>query len=335
MERSNDAPARGGREAVLAGVVYGAAVFAAVFEAISLHGTLAGSRPTGAYLGFAVCLVIAVAASTAMPSPQARNSLLARAAVLLSAVALVSTLVIPGRIAEAQGTAPSGVPVAQAGLFLLFQLGWALTRWLTVDRRIGGEARHIPAAVGSVLLIVGGFLVGRGDDTVAGVATDAEATAVFDQFSDMEDLAFATESEIAGEPGTIVFAHYHPGGQPLLGLSFSTKEWFGRNRISSDLTGVFERDAETEGTHRLLAPDGQVIAGVEVQAGDYVSALRVQFAPWDGTFVSPYDRAWSDWYGGYERGGRTTGIDGATRPIVGLRGSGGMVLTSLSLLTPN
>lgn len=332
MERSNDARAGEGRETLAARAVYATAVLSAVFEAIALHATLAGQRPSGAYLGFALCLVAGLVASTAMPSEPARNRLLARAAVLLSLVALVSTLVIPSRIADAQGSLPSGVPVAKAALFLLFQLGWALTRWLTVDRGVEGQARHIPAAAGTVLLLVGGFVLGRAPETVTSVG-DSESTAVFDQFSDMAELTFATESETAGDPGTVVFAHYHPGGQPLLGLSFSTKDWFDRVRIS-DLRGLFERDAETEGTHRLLAPAEQVIAGIEVQADGYVSALRVQFAPYDGTFVSPYDRSWSEWYGGYERGESSVTIDGATRPIVGLRGSGEMVLTSLSLLTP-
>lgn len=86
MERSNDARAGEGRETLAARAVYATAVLGAVFEAIALHATLAGQRPSGAYLGFALCLVAGLVASTAMPSEPARNRLLARAAVLLSLV---------------------------------------------------------------------------------------------------------------------------------------------------------------------------------------------------------------------------------------------------------
>lgn len=315
-------------------VLYGCAVFVGAFEAISIYGTLAGQRPTGAYAGLLVMLAVGIGASTLVADGAPRRRLIVKGAIIASVVALVGALLIPARIAEAQGAVVAGPHGVQTALFLLFQLGWAVTRWMTGDRIGPTRARHVPAAVGTGLLVVGGFVVGLGEDTPSVEGTVAADSVVFDRFSSAEDLASVTETPVVGDPGSVVFAHYHAGGQPLLGLSFSTKEWFGRERIADDLRGVFERGAEAEAAHLVMAPDGHIVVGIDVQVDDYVSALRVRFAPYDGTWISPYDRTSSDWYGGHDRRDPGVSIDGASKPIIGLRGSGGMVLSSVSLLTP-
>lgn len=312
-------------------LVFSAAALAGAFEAITIYATLSGQRPTGALLGCAVLLGLGVSVAMLTTSGPARRRLLAKAAIAATAVAIISVLLVPARIAEAQGSLPSGIPLGQSLLLLLFQLGWAATHWITVTRASADQTRFIPAALGAVLLIGGGFVLGQAPDTVADTRPEQEG-AVYKVFPTAEELDFATPTETAGEGSGSEFAHYHAGGQPLLGLSFSTREWFRRDRISADLTAVFDRDSLPDGAHLLIAPEGFVVAGVEVQADDNVSALRVEFAPFDGTFVSPFDRYWTEWYGGYDRADRGLRLDGNSAPIVGVRGTSGLVLTSLGLL---
>jgi len=312
-------------------LVHAAAVFAGTFEAISVHATLSGLRPTGDYLSLAAFLALGVGVTMLTSSGAARRRLLAKGAIVTSVVAVAATLVIRSRIAEVQGALPPGVPVGQTALFFLFQLGWATTYWLTVSRGATTDARYIPSAIGTVLLIGGGFLLGQRSESAPETVPES-ASAVFAQSPSDEELAFATQTATAGDGTGARFAHYHAGNQPLLGLSFSTREWFRRERIAGDLRAVFDREAVPEAAHLLLAPEGFIIAGIEVQADDNVSALRVQFAPFEGGFVSPFDRYWSEWYGGYERADRGIQLDGASKPIVGVRGTSGLVLTSVSLL---
>ena len=316
-------------------LVLAACVPAGTFEAIGLHATLSGLRPSGAYLGFALFVGAGFGSAMLMTSGADRRRLLPKAALVTTLVAIAGALVLPARFAEARGALPPGIPVAQTVLFLLFQLGWAATHWLSLGRRPAADSRHqIPAALGTVLLIGGGFLLGRASDSAATTVPEAAAAAVavYETFPNEEELAFAAHTETVGEKSGSAFAHYHPVGQPLLGLTFSTREWFGRLRIAGDLTAVFDRDEVSDGTHFLVAPEGFVVAGVEVQSDDHVNAIRVQFAPFDGTFVAPFDRYWSEWYGGHEGSDRGVRLEGGAMPIVGVRGTAGLVLSSMSLL---
>ena len=177
--------------------VYAAAVFAGTFEAIAVHGTVSGLRPTGSYMGLIAFLIVGIGVAVSTSSGAARRQRLAKGAIATSVVAIVAALAIPSRIAEVQGALPSGVPVGQAALLFLFQLGWATTYWLTVSRRSTANGRHIPAAIGTVLLVGGGFLLSQRSEPVAAVPPE-NVSAVFVQSPSEEELAFATQTATAG-----------------------------------------------------------------------------------------------------------------------------------------
>ena len=309
-------------------------VFLATFEAITLHAALSGSLAAGALQGLVVLGAALAFLFSRIRSSAVRKETAARVAMTVSIAAIVCAVVLSGRIAEVQGAASTSV-LLRTLLVLLFQMGWAVTFWLTICRRQRGQSRYVPAAIGGVVLIGGGFFLSQGASPAFGsTAADEAATGgeVFKQFATADDYPFASETERAGEDGGSVFAHYHAGREPLIGLGFDTKDWFGRTRIS-DLEGIFEPGASVDGAHRLEGRPGFVVASVEVQADDHVNALRVEFAPFDGEFLQPDGWYWSDWAGSYERGAPTIRLDGGTQLVVGIRGSSGMVMNSMSLLT--
>ena len=117
---------------------------------------------------------------------------------------------------------------------------------------------------------------------------------VFKNFATAEDFAFARETERVGEESGSAYAHYHAGRRPLIGFSFDTRDWFGRDRIS-DLVGLFDEGEGAEGEHRIEARSGYVVAAVELQADDHINAIRVEFAPLDGDFLAPDGWYWSEW----------------------------------------
>ncbi|TFG52493.1 MAG: hypothetical protein E4H37_05825 [Gemmatimonadales bacterium] len=187
----------------------------------------------------------------------------------------------------------------------------------------------MPAAVGTVILVGGGLLTGG----LEGTATAKDpGFATYKTFAKAEDFAMARETQRAGQERGTAFAHYHTGRQPLLGISFSTREWFRRVRIDNDIVGVFAEDEATEGAHRVVASPGFAVAAVDIQADEHINAIRVQFAALEGGALSPSDRYWSKWVGSYHRNEPTVLLEGGSALVVGLRGARGMVLNSLSLL---
>ena len=323
------APGSTGKAALLKQSTYAAAGMFAAFEAISIHSILDGRPAMGALTGLLVMGGAILFLTWQLGSAEERRSHLSRIAFFASAVAVVCAVVLSGRFAQFRGVDPSTGPLMSTVLFLLFQLGWAVTHWLTLDRGAREQSRYVPAAIGTVILIGGGILTVGGDSPRP---AEEESAAVFKNFATAEDFAFANETQRIGEESGSAFAHYHTGRMPLIGLSFDTKDWFGRERIS-DLVGIFETGAAVEGAHRIQAKPGYVIASVEVQADDHINAIRVEFAPYDGQFLEPTGWYWSDWVGSFEQFGPKTRLDGGTELVVGLRGASGMVLNSLSLLT--
>jgi hypothetical protein len=302
----------------------------AAFETIVIHASLSGRPATGAIVGLALLGGLVFLLTQQGLSASARQQKLSRAALFVSVVALVGAFLIPARFAEAQGVAPAAGPVVKTVLFLLFQLGWALTHWLFRVKGEAGQARYIPAAIGAVVLIGGGFMTGGGESRDLGAAEPAGV--VYKIFAGQEDLGSAQETVRVGKESGSVFAHLHTGGEPLIGLSMGTRDWFGRERIDGEIQGIFEGESTAALAQVIEAKPGYVVASIEVQADDYVNALRIQFAPYDGVFVSPFDRYWSPWVGSHAKNEPTTRLEG-DGVVVGLRGSTGLVLNSLSLLT--
>ncbi|MDH3734034.1 MAG: hypothetical protein OEU54_10890 [Gemmatimonadota bacterium] len=314
------------RAAYVAGVLF------ATFEVISIYSVLVGSPAVGALQALALVGVIALVLIRMAPSVRERRRAFARVALTASVAAIPLAFVLWTRATEAQGAAPEAGPFSQLLTFLLFQAGLALTHWLSAERGRTDQARFVPGAIGSVILIIGSFMATFGGETARAAAPGDAPGETFKTFATAEDYAFAQETQRVGAESGSAFAHFHSGSSPLLGLSFGTRDWFGRERVGDDFQGIFEEGASSEGAHRIVSRSGFAVAALEVQADDHINAVRVQFAPFDGSRLSTDDRYWSDWAGSYELGRRTTLLDSGSALVVGLRGTSGMVLNSLSLL---
>ncbi|NNM31951.1 MAG: hypothetical protein HKO53_02745 [Gemmatimonadetes bacterium] len=313
-------------------VAFSLSVLLAALEVIAIHSALQGRVASGALQGVVVLGIVLYALTTRVQPPSARRHFLAQIALLIAAVAMAAVPLLHARLAPAQ--AASG-PILQTAAFLGFQLGWAVTFWLSAARGQSHQNRFIPAAIGTVLLVGGGLVTTTG--ALAGAEEEEldpdPGRVVREMFVTQDDLGPTVESRRAGEDSGSAFAHFHTGGQPLRGLAVSVREWFGQERIDGEIAGIFEGEPVPEGAHLLQAKPGYVVSDVEVQADEYINALRVQFAPFEDGFVSPLDRYWSPWVGGYVRHGFATRLVEATAvKIIGLRATSGLVLNSLSLL---
>lgn len=312
------------------------AVFLATFEVISIRSILVENPATGSLLWLAILGAAAFVLTRRGADARARSAALARVALTASIAALPLTAVLFTRLGEAQGARPDTAPFVQMVVFLLFQLGLAVTFWLSAVRGRTDPGRFVPGAIGSAVLIVGSFMTtfggGAGNTLGPSSASAAEPGEVYKTLVAVEDYDFAEETNRVGEDRGAAFAHFHTGTRPLLGVSFGTKEWFGRERIADDLRGVFTEGEAGEAANRFVARPGYAVSALEVQADDYINALRVEFAPFDGGRLAMEDRYWSEWGGSHDPARRTTRLDSGSALVVGFRGAGGMVLNSLSLL---
>ncbi|NNF29659.1 MAG: hypothetical protein HKO53_15130 [Gemmatimonadetes bacterium] len=313
-------------------VAFALSVPLAALEVITIHSALQGRVASGALQGVVVFGIVVYALASRVRLPSAQRRFQAQIALLISTVAMGAVVLLHARLVSAQGA--SG-PILQTAAFLGFQLGWAVTFWLSAARGQAHQNRFIPAAIGTVLLVGGGLVTTTG--SLAGAEEEDvdfdPGRVVREMFVTPEDLGPAVESRRAGEDSGSAFAHFHTGGQPLRGLAVSVREWFGQERIDGEIAGIFEGEPVPEGAHLLQAKPGYVVSDVEVQADEYINALRVQFAPFEDGFVSPLDRYWSPWVGGHVRHGFATRLVESTAvKIIGLRASSGLVLNSLSLL---
>lgn len=315
-------------------ILFPLAIAFAVFEVVTIHSVLSGTPAMGALQGCALA-ALGIAVTLGLTPEAKRPETFARAALQVSLLGLGVVSLLAMRFAGVRGGWLLSAPMLRTALLIVFQAGWAVSNWLRVVREHEGQSRYLPAALGTVVLLAGGLLSeglpARAEAPKAATANDV-AGPVYDQFVDPEDLSFALETAVVGQPSGSAFAHYHPGKGPLLGLRVSTLEWFGKERIGGDLRGIFEAVDDGAGDVEIRAPDGFVVVAVDVQGDEYIDAIRVQFAPFDGGIVSPFDRVWSDWVGGHVRNGRSVRLEGDSRPVVGIRGTGGLPLNSLSLL---
>ncbi|MBT8335189.1 MAG: hypothetical protein KJO11_01205 [Gemmatimonadetes bacterium] len=317
-------------------IIFALGVPLAALEVILLHSVLTGDLAGGALQGVVILGIAVYALATRARGPSARRQLLARTAVLVSAVAMFATVLLYVRLTQAQGGGADTGAVFETAAFVTFQLGWAVTFWMSEVKGRSDQGRLVPAAIGTVLFIGGGVLMATGTASARlDLAAESDpGTVVYEMFATPEDWGSAVETARAGDDSGSSFAHFHTGGEPLLGLSFGTREWFGRVRIDGEIMGIFEGEPAPAAQHVLQGEPGYVVTAVEVQADDHVNAVRVQFALYDGVYASPFERYWSPWVGSHVRNGATTRLGGAdAATVVGLRGSSGLVLNSLSLLT--
>ncbi|MEZ6130381.1 MAG: hypothetical protein R3C59_16985 [Planctomycetaceae bacterium] len=143
--------------------------------------------------------------------------------------------------------------------------------------------------------------------------------------------AMGTDSELLGGAGGGPFRTVSPNGQPIVAVQFSMGSWAGKERVSR-LTPLFTRPPVETMPQLIVARNGYALGGLEVDAGDLVDAMRLQFMRigTDGNLVAD-DSYKSDWLGTPNQSNvRILSSDGA--PAVGIYGRGAAVLDAVGLV---
>ena len=136
--------------------------------------------------------------------------------------------------------------------------------------------------------------------------------------------------EVVGGKGGFVFKSASPSGQPVVGFRVATGQWAGKKALSS-LEPLFDRSAPL-GAWGVVAKDGYVVGGLEIDAADLVYAVKVVFMRQnaDGS-LDAADTYTSDWLG-TPSGNAAQKLTSGDQPIVGIHGRKGAVMDAVGLV---
>ena len=140
-------------------------------------------------------------------------------------------------------------------------------------------------------------------------------------------------TELAGGSGGAAFESAG-SGDPVLGFDYRTGSWAGQQALA-ELRPVFNRGAQGAPgmlTQQVLAREGYAVGALEVDAGEYVNAVRVVFVRIDAQGrLDPKDSYKSEWIGAPSgRPTRTLGGDGSK--IIGVCGRRAAILDAVGLV---
>lgn len=352
QSRSRAIAARSPFRGLATWVLYCMAAPAAALQAISVNSVFAGNPAWGACQAFGLGALVVVVFAFYLAPAASRHRFSSRLLTAFSLFAVLGLVVLQGKANQlsATGAVAARVVFAPTLVVLLVQLGLAVAYLLrsrqepprptrggpTVPRWVwGSAASFVP------LFLIGGFLgsalFGWGPaepSSTSRHAAQAEGPAQekFSHFPKPADFEFARETARAGEDFGGQFVHYHTGQHPLIGLSFSNREWHRQTRLSNDLRGIFDPDAPIDAEQYLLADVGYVVVAMQARVDEHVHAVRLQFARLRETGPDLADSYWSVWAGGSDPGSRVMELGGTGARVLGLTGTAGLVVNSLGLL---
>ena len=137
-------------------------------------------------------------------------------------------------------------------------------------------------------------------------------------------------ARLVGGSGGIAFQTSHPQQQPAIGFRYALGTW-------ADVEGLSQLQplyaAAPAGPNQVVARDGYVVAGLEVDAKQFVRAVRVIFArkTADGQ-IDPADTYHSPWLGTPTDQPPQT-LLAAPAPVIGVHGRRGALIDALGLVT--
>jgi hypothetical protein len=136
--------------------------------------------------------------------------------------------------------------------------------------------------------------------------------------------------EVVGGKGGFVFRSASPGGQPVVGFRVATGQWAGKKALAS-LDPLFDRTAPL-GSWGVVAKEGYVVGGLEIDAADLVYAVKVVFVRHqaDGS-LDTADTYTSDWLG-TPSGNAPKKLTSSNQPIIGIHGRKGAVMDAVGLV---
>ena len=137
-----------------------------------------------------------------------------------------------------------------------------------------------------------------------------------------------TYSEPLGGRGGGEFATIDSNLRPMVGFHFEQQQWMGDNAFKR-IDPIYDRALAAES--EVVAKEGYAVAGLVVDAGRWVQAIRLIFMKLDGDRLDPLDTYQSDWIGNPSADEPKT-LAGDGQLVVGVYGGKGIVVDSLGLI---
>lgn len=143
--------------------------------------------------------------------------------------------------------------------------------------------------------------------------------------------ATGRDTEILGGAGGNPFRNVGQLGQPVIGFRYTLGAWAGQNGVGQ-LLPLSKGDRSTGGPMVVTARDGYALGGLEVDADQYVNAIRPIFMRVAGNGqLDPADTYQGEWIGA--RTNRKTRIlSGEGVPVIGFVGRGTAMLDAVGLV---
>jgi hypothetical protein len=148
---------------------------------------------------------------------------------------------------------------------------------------------------------------------------------------DPKNAAPGRDTPALGGAGGFPFRNVSETGAPMVGLRWYPGEWAGKQALAR-LEPIFDRTESGPAESVALAPDGYAVGAVEVDAGEFVFAVRMVAMRLrsDGR-LDAGDTKRGEWLGfSTGRDGKVVSGDGAS--VIGLHGRGAAVLDAVGLV---
>jgi len=147
--------------------------------------------------------------------------------------------------------------------------------------------------------------------------------------------------------GGMPFSYQPPyPGFALVGLVVRVGEWIDQitpifaelledGAIGSDMHGP-TFGGHGGSPHELRVTPGYVVTGIQTRSGDFVDAVRLQEARWDGSSLDTSTLRWTPWIGGPNQGG-VERMERLVEPhgggvAIGIAGRAGIYVDNLTLI---
>ncbi|HEX5106760.1 MAG TPA: hypothetical protein VFV87_23230 [Pirellulaceae bacterium] len=139
------------------------------------------------------------------------------------------------------------------------------------------------------------------------------------------------DTSSGGGKGGSPFRAVSPGGEPLVGLAWSSGNW-GGNKLVGRLEPLFNATKPSGFQNSVVAKEGYVVGGMSVEGTDFVRAIQLVFVRVndDGT-LDPADSYASDWIG-HPAGQPIEAIDSRGGRVIGIHGRRAAILDAVGLV---
>ncbi len=138
------------------------------------------------------------------------------------------------------------------------------------------------------------------------------------------------DSPLVGVPVGRPFRAVSRDGQPVVGVRYRLGQWRRKDAVAK-IEGVFKREKEPGQWEYVLAREGYALGAIQVDAGDFVFAVRLAFMRIDGKRLDTKDSYVSQWIG-TPSGEEPKTLKGNGAPAIGFHGHSMAVVSAVGLV---